>query len=137
MEGALCLDDLLCGLLNEFVFLQGDSTIERSVSVPSDFGEGYDEKYVLLEVTRKKTSRFWVVSRRLRFHSNIVHEFESTVLGEEDDAWRLSVVVHGGGILRVKHGTIETYGSSGGYGMVTKLDEVKKVRQKSALYSSF
>ncbi len=71
--------------------------------------------------------------RPLRFHSMIVNAFETSLLSEEDDAWRvslkknLSVKVVGGGLLRLQDGKLQTYGSSFGYGPIpaARLADVK------------
>lgn len=88
-----------------------------SVDLPRDFGEGYDEKYLLVHIVEK--NRWVVVSRRRRFHSGIYDEWRQ---GQLDSR---TYNIHGGGILQLKGGKISTFGSSGGYGIVTQLNVVK------------
>ena len=94
------------------------------LDLPDSFGPGYDQKYVLLAVGERRV----VVSKPLRFHSQIVAMFE-------EEEGRL-VQVLGGGILSVsEEGVVSTYGSSGGYGPVSEkeLQVVKKCLAKQKL----
>jgi hypothetical protein len=98
--------------------------------LPENFGPGWDQKYLLLEVKegdkQKQKQRWIVVSRRLDFHSDILAVFEEEHYGDG------AVRVHGGGILQCAADTGELlcFGSSGGYGPVRELDIVKKCLEK-------
>ena len=100
---------------------QGDADAQGEVELdlPDSARRGaYDEKYILVKVTRDNgTTLHRVVSRKKRYHSGVY----STYMEEQfvDSNERHQVL--GGGILQIDEDArvVRTFGSSGGYGPVS------------------
>jgi len=80
--------------------------------IQCNYGEQYDQKYIIVTVNDGNKTRALLVSKKLRYHSNIANSYAQEIPSQ----WETNV--HGGGILKIdpKKKKISTYGTSGGYG---------------------